>query len=285
MRNGSYLDQHRTIVSAAMLAAYINNTEDGFRQKDVKTYLQLFLAWAEPCFFDNASTWMLCNSQIARLLGELEQSGHLKRTSNKKMRPKYRLSGEGYSLLVADVISQKDKVQPRLFFFSHFFVVTYAKPLLRAMVSLDVPGLKLEPWLRHPERLVNAQLQKLGEEIAEVEAHSRAYENAARLGSEAFVAGKSVLQVASDIGKAGFHQVQAELPMTDLISEVSGSKARWEIETGSLVRRDLLCAPTLMMLRSYRAALEGLRFVGGERRSDVGSAEGEWADKDIRSCG
>ena len=119
MRRGTILNRGEIFAAAATIAAHASVYQDGFRQRDVRFLLQLFLNWVERTLGN--SPMPISNTQVYRYLEDLVKEGYAK-ANRRATQPVYRLTRVGLLELVNRIVNKREDNLPDQFFFLCYFL-------------------------------------------------------------------------------------------------------------------------------------------------------------------
>jgi len=140
----SLIDRFDIFFGAATFAAQANAYERGFRQRDVRFFIELFTDWVNPTF-----EWEglpIQNTHISRYIESLVEEGYARKIT-RKSRPGYRLTRTGLIEMISRIVDKPYFHSPDHFFFAYSFIENYT-PRLFALVKHEGTkfpyGLQLE---------------------------------------------------------------------------------------------------------------------------------------------
>jgi hypothetical protein len=102
-RSGAILVENESLLAAAVIAAQATLENTGFRQRDVRFFLELFSNWLQS----TTGNWtlLLHNTQVQRTLDVHVAAGWAARIGRKP--PRYRLTPEGFVELLRRMVHRK----------------------------------------------------------------------------------------------------------------------------------------------------------------------------------
>src|SRR5882724_852260 len=124
-RLGALFDENEPLVTAAVIAAEATGGHDGFRQRDVRFFIELFSNWLESTTGDRALA--LHNTQVLRHLGVLTQAKWARRVGRSP--PRWHLTAEGLAELLRRLVHRRDLTRLDEFFLVFHFVDAYGARL------------------------------------------------------------------------------------------------------------------------------------------------------------
>ncbi len=162
MRGESLPLRLRTYMLAATITAHACYSTEGFRQRDLKFYLDLFLDWMTSPFIDGLES--IHNTQILRFLNYLESEGNIKKSTRQKQ-PRYKLTRIGLIDSLRLLTEQKHPYHHEELLFICYFIANYSgkiTDLIKAEGLEFPPAMQLEiTRLLNYQSLVKRQIQKL----------------------------------------------------------------------------------------------------------------------------
>ena len=272
MRRGSYFDSNQAVVGAATMAAHFcSDPLEGFRQRDVRTFIHIFLYWTKNAFEVDFAERNLNNSQIARMFNELVERSWAVVVDNTPRQPRYRLTAAGIEELFLQVVKQKDEADSSRFVVAYYFVRMYGGLIRKSLAFLDCDSPEVSRWVDDPGQMIKDQMAVVDAALSKVRQQAKQLGRASKLIANLLEAGVPIQDVAKAFGQLGSHALQAEFPADALLEMVPEPLARWELKWGLLAKRDLLCGTKERALQDYRFMLEDLlagRGLNGEGLED-----------------
>src|SRR5436190_8135938 len=117
-RAGALLDENTPLIHAAVIAAEATGRDDGFRQRDVRFFVELFSNWLEPTTGDRALA--LHNTQVQRHLDVLTRARWATRVGRSP--PRFHLTPEGLEELLRRLVHRRDLTRLDEFFLVFHFI-------------------------------------------------------------------------------------------------------------------------------------------------------------------
>lgn len=260
MRRDSLFKREELFVSSAVIAAHAQNVDEGFRQRDVRFFIELFSNWVESVLDDLTLT--LSNTQVSRYINELVDEGFSRQISRKKQ-PKYRLTRIGLIELLSRLVEKDYVRQPEYFFFLYYFIANYG-PRLKALIESE--GRKFPPAMRievetmlDVDALVGNQLANAERELKKLDERIRDASQASKLAAELLSKGLDNRVVQQEVERKYPYELNSQKPLTELLSSLSEEHSRWELEVGSLRRVEHIWLPARTQLLSYIQVLKRLK--------------------------
>src|SRR5689334_22100506 len=117
-RSGTLFEEHEAVVTAAVIAAQATGQADGFRQRDIRFFIELFSNWLESTTGDRALN--LHNTQVQRHVDVLTRAGWAKRIG--RAPPRWRLTSDGLAELLRRLVNRRNLTRLDEFFLVFHFV-------------------------------------------------------------------------------------------------------------------------------------------------------------------
>lgn len=253
MRKDAVLAHQSVYFRAGAIAAHAHLYQEGFRQKDLRFYIELFSNWMETTL--EGPSLEIHNVQISRFLEGLVKEGFC-RKGMQKGNPSYRLTRAGIIGLFGDLVNREHFLPLEQFFFLHFIVESYGQVIsdLVEKEGLDFPkALKFElDYLRDPKQLVARQLKFVDKEIAKLELRVKDACDASALARSLFDKEVKTGEIIEEVQKRFPYELNNLKPFKDLLRQVPSSLRRWELVEGAEKRGLALWKPMLEFLVAYR---------------------------------
>jgi hypothetical protein len=257
-RIGAVFLEREPLVAAAVIAAQATLGHAGFRQRDVRFFLELFSNWLESTTF----SWTIGvhNTQVQRALELHADAGWAKRVGRRP--PRYRLTPEGLLELLRRLVQRKNLTRLDEFFLVFHILDAYGGRL-RGLVeqsgilasralALDVDELLDEKKLVARERaLVLREIERLSVRVDE----------SCQMGklTRALLAeGKALPDVIAEVQKRYPYELNSQKPLDELLAELPAPWRRAELEGAAEKRAAGLWAPTRELLQAYDRILSKL---------------------------
>jgi len=259
MRRGAIEQAHPVTVYASLVAAEASHAGAGFRQRDVRFFIELFSNWIRATHGEHS--FPVHNAQTQRLLDRLVREGRAKRVPRSSP-PVYRLTGLGLVESLSQLVNP-----PRLGPMEEFFLVlhlvrTYGSRL-RAMVKGGEP-ISSAPvrvdidQLLHVGRLIRRQTERVDLELEKLALRIEEAKATQALSAKLFAAGRSLEEVTLAVQRKYPYELNSHKPLGELIAALPPAWGRMELEEASGQRADQIWGPTHALLAAYREILDGL---------------------------
>lgn len=259
-RSDAFYDIHATFINAALISAHANHGEHGFRQKDVKFYIELLTNWMESSF--KGPGLMVVNVQIQRLLDGMSEKGIVKK-SLKDSRPIYKFTSIGLLEVTSQLVDVTKLNSLNDFFFLYHFVSLYSQKIEEILSGQrqNLPkSYQLEiKHLLNPQNLVERQRQLIEYEISKLKDRiDEAYKMTA-LAKSLLEKGKGISDAVSEVEKAYPYQLNNQRKMSEVFKILPPDVQLIEISEAPAYRAKTLWTPLLEQYESFLGSLTRLR--------------------------
>ncbi|MGC4093118.1 MAG: hypothetical protein QM756_35565 [Polyangiaceae bacterium] len=258
VRAGTLMLENEALAAAAVVAAHATLGAEGFRQRDVRFFIELFSNWLEAT--TGAWTLDLHNAQVQRHLDWLVQTGWAKRPRRKP--PRYALTAEGLLKLLAQLSERKHLKRIDEFFLIVHILSAYGERL-RGLVQLSGPlpskslSVDLDELL-DVKRLVARERALVEREVARLVIRIEESRETSRLARELLRQGQPVDDVIAAIEARFPYELNSRKPLSELFSQLPAPFRRVELETIAEQRAEHLWEPTRRWLLGYDEILASL---------------------------
>ena len=266
MARQSLFDRYNFFVAAAVVSAHANTLKSGFRQADVRTFIEVFSNWAD--FTEEHSTLPIQNTQISRYLDDLVGDGFARKLPKKGKFPLYRLNRSGLMELISRLVSL-----PYLSRKEHFYFVFYFCGAYRHRIFSMVKGegkyfplsiqLELESLLDR-EALIDRQVEHVQQALKKLDKRIEEQLKTKELAAELVAEGKGIPEIISEVDRAFPYGINAYRRYSDMLSMATLKQSLWEIQVGNVKRAAEIWAPAKRHLLLHLEELERLRKIAAE---------------------
>lgn len=230
----------------------------GFRQRDVRFYLELVLNWVSGPFSEEV---ILHNTQILRFISFLEKEGYLKKIKREK-RIYYSLTRVGLIESVRRIAEREVYNSLNDIFFAVYFLKTYRQRLIELVSkegSLFPPALRLElEALLDSAPLINRQKKRLSEYLRFLNSRLLDNQQSVSMSVKLLREGKELTEVAREVEKHHPYELNSQKALSRLMAELNPQMATFELTDGALARNRLLWLPIEKYYRQALKLLEAL---------------------------
>ena len=258
-RSGSVVVVEEPILCASVIAAQaVVLGEDGFRQRDVRFFIELFSNWLES----TTGSWALSvhNVQVQRHLDLLSKVGWAKRVARKP--PKYRLTPEGLVELIGRLGRRDDlKRLDEFFLVFHFFgaygdrlkaLVDRSGPLASRALARDLAE------LIDPVELIRRERTTVQRAIARLSARGQESVEMSELSRKLLSSGKTLDETIATLEREHSYELNSQKPLTELLAALPEPWRRVEVDQAARHRATKLWGATRELLVEYDRILERL---------------------------
>lgn len=244
-RTGSFYSQYATYIHAACLAVHANQKPEGFRQKDLKFFIELLLDWMETTYL--SKRLVIKNTQIQRVLNQLVEENLLKAKDHKN-RPHYHFTTHGLLEITSRLVDLNRLNDDQDFYFLFHFVSLYSSKMTDFILEQDQlpPSLKLEvKHLLNPQSLLEKRVIDLELKIEKLKTRMDEAQKMSELGNKLFEKGKKLSEIVETMEKQYPYQLNNQKTMTELFKDLSPDIQFIEITDAPNIRKETLWEPLL----------------------------------------
>lgn len=250
-----------SLFTLASLAAHAKHQGRGFRQKDVKFLIDLFISWIyNPA--GRATRPVLHNTQTQRYLNGLVGQG-LARVMSPKTTPVYSLTKSGFLELTEELSKEARSAPFEIFLFLIYFIRSYRDQVLSTFDSLNTSSalafksemktlLDEKSLIQERHRAVSAEIEYWNARIAEAKSVISYVKDLRR-------ETKDSLEIAKAVELRFPYELNFQKPLTELLSEVTPELQLWELTQGNDERIRHLWKQKIKLLTAERDSLETLQ--------------------------
>lgn len=248
----------KKIYYAATIATWLNREEKGFRQKDVKFYLDLTIDWMEATPFSKNIT--VSNTQMMRFLNELVEKQWLSKKTQTV--PVYTFNNKYFMELIKETLTI-DEDDPYEFFFLQYHLASVYRETLSELLFIRGIGLsrgqKLDlDHLLNARYLLRTQKERIEKEIQKLTLRRKEVEKMIVMAHTEFKAGHDAIVVAQKIESKYPYQLQYQKKMSKTFEELHPKLRVLELTLNSEKRLATLWGPMEEFLQSYLKVLSQL---------------------------
>ena len=257
MYDNSLLYRFQVFTTAASIAVHSNNVAQGFRQSNLKFFIELFSNWCESSL--SSDSIKVQNTQVMRFLENLVSEGYARKMSRKKT-PLYKLTRIGLIHMLTKLTDATYYPNKEHFFFTVYFIKNYRNRLeeLVKQEGAQFPSaLRIElEHLLDTKRLVTqekafviGEIRKLKERIADAN-------NTSKLVNERLKNNAGFEEVLKEAEKLYPYQFNSQKPLSELIRQIPEEQRIWELTVGNLRRVEEIWQPALKQLETYSGLID-----------------------------
>jgi len=258
-RTDAFYSNHSVYVNAALVATHANCGKEGFRQKDVRFYIELLTNWAESSF--KGAGLIIKNTQIQRLLDGMTEEGLLKRTL-KKNNPTYVFSSIGLLEIITRLVNVDELKEPQDFYFLYHCVALYSDKMKDFLIgekqSLPKSYQMEIQHLLDPRSLIERQKSRLSYEINKLVERISEAKQMSEYAKKKFEKNNNVHEVVLEIERKFPYQLNNQKRMSELFKTLSPDIQLLEITEAPAFRAKTLWEPLKASFESHLKLLETL---------------------------
>jgi hypothetical protein len=263
MPRQSVLDRNELFIAAAVVTCHGMNITKGFRQVEVRWYLEQFVSWIE--LIETRASLDVQNTQVARYVASLIDEGFVRVLQHGK-HPLYRLTRPGLFAIVSRLVTKPYYERREYFFFVYFFIRAYRRRLVE-FVQIEGKGfshaMQMElNTLLDADVLLEDQIAYVRREMQKFDKRLTEQKETFELAQELFKSGKRYEDVLKEIDKRYPFSLDPQRRYTELYKKATEKQSAWELTVGTAGRLGFLWLPARRMLQHYLSELELLKKEG-----------------------
>ena len=259
MKSASTVGRLELYVAAAVVAAHASSYDEGFRQRDVRFFTELFLNWGEEI---GAELPDIQNTQLARYVTELANAGYARRL-RKHGSPRYRLTRVGLLELLTRMTDHKSRISPNSFLFLFCFVTSYRQrieDLVKREGAQFPPALRLElQALLDTDELLAMEAKRVERAVSRLERRIDDAEKTSSLVTQRLATGVALADIVVEAERKFPYELNSRKPLRELIAGLVPDQREWELRVGNRIRAATVWTAQLGLLREYQRQLKGLQ--------------------------
>lgn len=238
-----------------LIGAWLNRNEKGFRQKDVRFYIELISDWMESS--EKFKLYKIQNTQMMRFLDGLVQKDWL----IKKSGPIYFFKDKHFMSLMKELFNVEEKDSFELFLLQYHFASLYKNIIYELLYRRGVElsnGERIDlEMLLSTKHLKNKQAEKINKEILLLEKRISDVKKMT-LFSEEKLKKMHPLDVVKELEKTNPYQLQYYQSMTQTFKEILPEIITLELTIHSEKRISTIWEPLKKDLQNKLELLEKL---------------------------
>lgn len=257
-RSGAVALEEEPLLSGAVIAAQGTvGTADGFRQRDVRFFAELFSNWLESTTL--SSTITIHNVQVQRYLDVLPRAGWAKRVGRRP--PRYRLTPEGLVELIGRLARRRHLKRLDEFFLVYHLIAAYGARL-RAMVERSGPlassALAVDiDALLDPAALVERERATVARAVQRLSVRAEESRKMSDLTRALLERGEALDRTIAIVEKEFAYELNSQKPLSELLEGIPEPWRRAELERAARHRAHTWDA-TAELLKAYDGVLARL---------------------------
>lgn len=260
-RTDAFYKNNGIFINAAIIGAYANSmaSDTGFRQRDIKFYIDLLSNWMETTI--PSGVLNIQNTQIQRILDSLVTEGFLRKTQKNDV-PYYGLKSLGLIEIVSRLVEDDGMENLDQFFFVYHFVLLYSSKMNSMLLEKNntiskAYQLEVENLL-NSKNLVQRQIEKIQFKIVRLEDRINECRKMSKLAKGYFEKNLPLKTIVEKIEKLYPYQLNNQKNMNELFAELSPDMQLIELTEAPAMRADSLWEPLLNHYKSYLNILKSL---------------------------
>lgn len=251
------------VLAAAVLGSHIVFHNRGFRQKDVRFFMELFANWLDSK--DSEVNLRIHNTQIMRYLEQLNKEGFVQKRTSGGTKHFYQLTRAGVMEMARQVVEMDSdplRAMPS-FFFVYQFVINYKHWISESLLNNSQSWsrslvLELEEIFDEKQilesaiRSVEFELKRLDLRISDSEKTSVLYQKMKNSGAKE----KEIFKLIDDEYPYELHHQRR---LSEVLNEMAPSLASWELGDANKTRIQFMWKPRQKWLQDLLRLLKEMR--------------------------
>lgn len=251
--------EREPLVAAAMIAAEATQEERGFRQRDVRFFLELFSNWLGAT--TGSATLGVHNAQMKRALDLYTAVGWAKRTARNP--PRYRLTPDGLLELLQRLVKRRNLSRLDEFFLVFHFLDTYGDRLRRLLATSRSAKLgsgfdAVVADLLDARRLVAREREMVAREVERLTIRMEEAQQTVVLAKRLLREKGALADVVNEVELRFPYDLNSQKPLSEALAGLPVTWQRMELEAVPAQRARTLWSPTRSLLQSYDQVLRTL---------------------------
>lgn len=241
------------------LAAHTQAGQQGFRQKDVRFFSELFSNWVHVG--GAGVIYALHNTQVARYMTDLVADARARRLG-RSTPPRYRLTRAGMFRVLAEVTQRSYLAEPRESHLVWYFLRSYAPQIRRIVTAVGsdfsrAHALELDTLL-DLKSFLTRQLQFADNEVSRLRARIDATLALHREVALMRARGSSMEDCARHVARAYPYELNAQKSFDELLLTIPEDVMEWELTDGATLRAEFVFRPIMAGIENHREFLKQL---------------------------
>jgi hypothetical protein len=244
---------------SSVLAAHSSSSLEGFRQKEVRFYMELFSNWVFVKI--NSEPFPLHNTQIMRSLENMVRLGLVKKQGRKNP-PRYKLTRAGLIKTLHDLVALPLADSYSEFFFVYQFIVNYKSRIID-LLNQDSRqfsrsnALEVE-FMMDEKKYLHRQLELVDHEIRHLKERILDSEKTISLFTQLKADKVDMAKIFKTIETKYPYELNNQKRLSQLLNEMPASQREREITVANQNRVNLFWKPKLKHLESFGHILRDL---------------------------
>jgi hypothetical protein len=257
-RSGAIFVEREPVVAAAVIAAQATLGVAGFRQRDVRFFIEVFSNWLESTTHE----WVfnVHNTQVQRSLDLHVSAGWARRSTRKP--PRYRLTPEGLLELLQRLVHRRNLTRLDEFFLVYHILDAY-NGRLKALVGQSglLPSRRIAldvDELLDLHKLVARERALVGRAVEQLSVRADESRQTSELTRTLLRQGRDLPKAIAAVQERFPYALNSRKPLSELLGELPEPWRRAELEDAPWRRARGLWEPTAELLRAYDLILSKL---------------------------
>ena len=257
-RAGNLLEEREVLVTAALLAAQATHGHEGFRQRDVRFFVELFSNWMAV---GSSAGVAVHNTQVLRCVESLAAVSWLRRKA--RTPPRWSLTAEGLLGLLQRLLHRQQLLRMDEFFLVYHFLDAYGARLHAVAAEGGVLASRALLFdldaLIHPQALVARERARVADELRRLQVRVAEAHQSAALARSGFSAGQRVDEVVADVERRFPYELNNQKPLGELLGALPENWRREELTVTTARRATVLWENMRRLLLAYDGLLSDLQ--------------------------
>jgi hypothetical protein len=257
-RAGTLFDENEPLVTAAVIAAGAVAQSSGFRQRDVRFFIELFSNWLEST--TGARALNLHNTQVQRHLDMLTRVKWTERIG--RTPPRWQLTPEGLVELLGRLVHRRNLVRLDEFFLVFHFLDAYGARLRRLATQGGRMGSQLLAVdlneLLDTHRFIERERARVARELSRLAVRVQESRSTSELARERIASGAALSDVIALVQARYPYELNSQKPLQELLAALPTAWRREELIDIAERRAGRFWEPLSKLLLEYDRILESL---------------------------
>lgn len=246
--------------ATSTVAVHAQFRDQGFRQRDVKFFIELFSNWLECALLH--SRLEVKNTQVSRYLDRLADEGYARKVQ-KTGKPRYRLTRIGLIELLQSLVAKHYLHSKESFFFLYYFLKNYRGRLEKLVADegrFFPHALKVElEQILNVDTLVTRELSYAKKELIKLQKRIEHCVEISALVQERRKQKVPEAKIIAELEGEHPYALHSQKPLRELLEPFPKEMREWEMTVGYRLRAEEMLVPTCALLEAYVKSLEKLK--------------------------
>lgn len=251
-------EENQALVTASVIAAEAVAQTGGFRQRDVRFFIELFSNWLESTTGERVLN--LHNTQVQRHLEDLTRVKWASRIGRRP--PRWHLTPEGVVELLRRLVHRQHLMRLDEFFLVFHFLDAYGARL-RAMAAQSgrlasrLLAVDLDE-LVDTQRLVERERARVSRELQRLAVRIEESRSTSELSRARIAQGANLAEVIAEVERRYPYELNSQRPLNELLEALPSAWRREELVDIAARRADRFWEPLRALLVEYDRILGAL---------------------------